>query len=238
MKLAISNIAWDVEASQVAYMRMKQYGFTGLEIAPTKFFNPDPYSEDHVMGVRALKEVLDKAFGLSIVSMQSIWYGRSESIWGSDADRQTLLDYTAQAAAFAEAAGCPNLVFGCPRNRSKPEGADDAVAEEFFRAAADACAAHNTVLALEPNHDRVQGRFLLNILRKALPGGLTIVCNLILILSILRFDEFHLNILFESVDCDEPISFFLLHISFVFLLLFFFLVLLFAFFVLLFHTSE
>ena len=54
MKLAISNIAWDVEASQVAYMRMKQYGFTGLEIAPTKYFSPDPYSEDHVMGVRAL----------------------------------------------------------------------------------------------------------------------------------------------------------------------------------------
>lgn len=45
------------------------------------------------------------------------------------------------------------------------------------------------LLALEPNHDRVQGRFLLNILRKALPGGLTIVCNLILILLCsLHFD--------------------------------------------------
>lgn len=160
MKLAISNIAWDVEASQVAYMRMKQYGFTGLEIAPTKFFSPDPYSEDHVMGVRALKEVLAKAFGLSIVSMQSIWYGRSESIWGSDAERQALLDYTEAAAVFAEAAGCPNLVFGCPRNRNKPEGADNAAAEEFFRAAADACARHGAVLALEPNPPIYNTNFL------------------------------------------------------------------------------
>lgn len=38
------------------------------------------------------------------------------------------------------------------------------------------------LLALEPNRDRVKGKFLLNILSKALPGGLTIVANLILIL--------------------------------------------------------
>lgn len=38
------------------------------------------------------------------------------------------------------------------------------------------------ILALEPNENRIEGRFLLNILSKALPGGLTIVCNLILIL--------------------------------------------------------
>ncbi len=38
------------------------------------------------------------------------------------------------------------------------------------------------LLALEPNNDRVQGRFLLNILSKALPGGLTVVVNLVLIL--------------------------------------------------------
>lgn len=45
------------------------------------------------------------------------------------------------------------------------------------------------LLALEPNTDRIQGRFLLNILSKALPGGLTIVVNLLLILLCsLQFD--------------------------------------------------
>ena len=51
-------------------------------------------------------------------------------------------------------------MFGCPRNRNKPEGADDRIAEEFFRAAADVCAAHNTVLALEPNPPIYNTNFL------------------------------------------------------------------------------
>ena len=45
------------------------------------------------------------------------------------------------------------------------------------------------LLALEPNRDRVKGKFLLNILSKALPGGLTIVVNLILILFCSLFFE-------------------------------------------------
>ena len=34
------------------------------------------------------------------------------------------------------------------------------------------------VLALEPNHDRVRGNFLFNILSRAIPGAVTIVCNI------------------------------------------------------------
>ena len=160
MNLAISNIAWDVEASQVMYERMKALGFRGLEIAPTKFFPNEPYSEDNILGARMLHDIVRQAFGLSVVSMQSIWYGRTESIWGTDGERQTLVDYTDRAAAFAEAAGCHNLVFGCPRNRNKPDGADDAKGEAFFRAAADAVQKHGAVLALEPNPPIYNTNFL------------------------------------------------------------------------------
>ena len=47
----------------------------------------------------------------SVASMQSIWYQRTEKLFGSEAERETLLSYTKQAIDFAEAAGCPNLVF-------------------------------------------------------------------------------------------------------------------------------
>lgn len=47
------------------------------------------------------------------------------------------------------------------------------------------------LLALEPNHRRVQGGFFRNIISKALPGGLTIVINLIVIL--LCAAHFHLS---------------------------------------------
>lgn len=40
------------------------------------------------------------------------------------------------------------------------------------------------ILALEPNHDRVKGHFFSNVLRKAVPGALTIVFNIILIMTL------------------------------------------------------
>ena len=42
------------------------------------------------------------------------------------------------------------------------------------------------ILALEPNHDRVKGNFFINILSKSLPGGLTIVVNIISIIVIAK----------------------------------------------------
>lgn len=47
------------------------------------------------------------------------------------------------------------------------------------------------VLALEPNYDRVKGKFFLNILKKALPGGITIVINVISIMIVAMI--FNLN---------------------------------------------
>lgn len=160
MRLAASNIAWDVEASGVVYERMRRYGFDGLEIAPTKFFAPDPYTEDNILGGRTLSDILRKAFHISIVSMQSIWYGRTENLWQDEASRDVLVAYTERAAAFAAAAGCRNLVFGCPKNRNRPDGADEVVAVDFFRRAADAAASHGVTLALEPNPPIYNTNFL------------------------------------------------------------------------------
>ncbi len=42
------------------------------------------------------------------------------------------------------------------------------------------------ILALEPNHDIIKGNFFLNVLRKSLPGGLTIVINVV---SVMVFSQ-------------------------------------------------
>jgi len=47
------------------------------------------------------------------------------------------------------------------------------------------------ILALEPNHNRVKGNFFLNILGKSIPGGLTIVVNILSV--ILVSNIFNLN---------------------------------------------
>jgi sugar phosphate isomerase/epimerase len=83
--------------------------------------------------------------------MQSIWFGRSESIFGSDEERGILIDYTKQAIDFAAAINCRNLVFGCPKNRNMPADADVKTAQNFFTELADYAASKNCAIALEPN---------------------------------------------------------------------------------------
>ena len=83
--------------------------------------------------------------------MQSIWYGKTERIFGSENERSELLRYTKKAIDFAEAIGCGNLVFGCPRNRKIAEGEDEALAINFFKEIGEYAFAHHTVVGMEAN---------------------------------------------------------------------------------------
>ncbi|MDR1565296.1 MAG: sugar phosphate isomerase/epimerase [Oscillospiraceae bacterium] len=148
MKLAVSNIAWDAAHDNEMYSFIKSCGFTGLEIAPTRLF-AQPY--DSLAQAKAFAAELKAEYVLSIPSMQSIWFGRSENIFASKEERQALLEYTKKAILFAQVIDCWNLVFGCPKNRNLPEEADISPALEFFAQAGDFAQAHNTVFALEAN---------------------------------------------------------------------------------------
>ena len=149
MKLSISNIAWGAQLDEAAYELMRKNGFTALEIAPTRIFPQSPY--DRIEEARLWSEQLMKEHGIGVCSMQSIWYGRSEKLFGTEEERAALSDYTKRAILFAEATGCKNLVFGCPRNRVIPEGVSDGAAVEFFREMGNFAFSHNTVLAIEAN---------------------------------------------------------------------------------------
>lgn len=149
MNLSISNIAWKQEDDEKVYELMKEYGFTGLEIAPTRIFPEAPY--DKMAEAAKWAEKLKEKHGFVVSSMQSIWYGRSENIFASDEDRKILVDYTKKAIDFAEAIGCNNLVFGCPRNRNIPDGADESVAIAFFKELGGYALEHHTVIGMEAN---------------------------------------------------------------------------------------
>ena len=129
LKLAISNIAWDKADDEAVYAAMQQNGFTGLEIAPTRIFPEYPY--ENLTGAALFGGYLLNRWGFHVPSMQSIWYGQKGNIF-DPADTEHLLDYTAQAFQFAHSLNCPSLVFGCPKNRMRPLGANDAAAEAFF----------------------------------------------------------------------------------------------------------
>jgi len=153
LKLSISNIAWSNEHDDEIYEFLSRTGFTGLEIAPTRIFPQTPY--DKLPEVSSFKNELLEKYNLEISSMQSIWFGITESIFDGESDRQSLVDYTKKAIDFAEAAGCHNLVFGCPKNRIIPEvmSLDEClpIAVDFFNRIGDYAATKNTCISIEAN---------------------------------------------------------------------------------------
>ncbi len=149
MKLSISNIGWDGLYDEKVYKLMNKYGFKGLEIAPTRIFTSDPY--DRLEEASGWIDNLGNEYGFEVPSMQSIWFGHVESLFGTEEERQCLLDYTKKAILFAKTIGCKNLVFGCPRNRNVPEGRDGAELDGFFKEIADFALENNTVIGMEAN---------------------------------------------------------------------------------------
>ncbi len=150
MKLSISNIAWAVEYDTEMYQFLKESGFQGLEIAPTRIFQETPY--DKLPDAKAWADELKEKFRLEVPSMQSIWYGHQEKIFGSKDERKVLLDYTKKAVDFAEVIGCKNLVFGNPRNRDTEDIAGNyPIAIEFFKEIGDYALEHHTTIAIEAN---------------------------------------------------------------------------------------
>lgn len=159
MKLSISNIAWAADNDAEMYQFLKDAGFNGLEIAPTRIYPEAPY--DKLSEAKDWAAGLKEKYGLVVPSMQSIWYGHTEKIFGDKKDRQILIDYTKKAVLFAEAIGCGNLVFGNPKNRDAEDvAAIMPIAIDFFKEIGDYAAEHNTVISLEPNPTIYNTRFM------------------------------------------------------------------------------
>lgn len=149
MKISISNIAWGQENDEEMYQFMQNSKVDGIEIAPTRIFPENPYEK--ITEAKEYRKRMSEQYGLEISSMQSIWYGRNEKIFEDEKQRESLIEYTKRAFAFANALQCNNLVFGCPRNRNINSEDDLEVAIEFFGKLGELAEQENTVLALEAN---------------------------------------------------------------------------------------
>jgi len=153
MKCSISNIAWVKEQDWEMYGFMERNGIRGLEIAPSRIWSEKPY--EHLQEAGEWKKRLEQDYGLSVVSMQSIWFGRKENMFRSVEEREKLLEYTKRAVDLAHVISCRNIVFGCPKNRNRGEMVKeentygDAVL--FFQILAEYAEQNDTVIALEAN---------------------------------------------------------------------------------------
>lgn len=148
IKLAISNIAWGKVEDEEIYKYLQSKRITGLEIAPTRIFEENPYNE--LNQAERYANMIKEHYNLDIVSMQSIWFGKTENIFENDT--KELIKYTMKAIDFANAIGCTNLVFGCPKNRNMNDyNKDYPKAVEFFKQIGQYALEKKVVIALEPN---------------------------------------------------------------------------------------
>lgn len=148
MKLSISNLAWNPCENIKIYEKMREFGFIGLEIAPTKIFGSEPYNK--LAEAENFKNNLNKEYGLSISSMQSVWYGISGNIFVED-DKIRLIDYTKKSILFAKKIDCKNIVFGSPKNRIIVGEGYEKKAISFFKEIAEFGYMNGVVISIEPN---------------------------------------------------------------------------------------
>jgi len=142
MKLSISNIAWDSMNDSQIYQLMRKYKFNGLEIAPTKIFSENPYEK--LEEAKNWNKKLKKKYGFEICSMQAIWYGKQERLFGSSEEREQLENYTKKAIDFAKIIECKNLVFGSPKNRSLKKNENLDSESKFFKSIGEYAFENNT----------------------------------------------------------------------------------------------
>lgn len=152
MKLAISNIAWDISEDQDIAALLRQHGIDTIDVAPGKYF-PDPTqtSTAQIMDIREAWA----ARGITINGMQALLFGtQGLNLFGSIASQAAMLKHLRHICRIAAGLGATRLVFGSPKNRDR-SGLDDEHLKKvylcFFRALGDIAREHGVTFCLEPN---------------------------------------------------------------------------------------
>jgi sugar phosphate isomerase/epimerase len=152
MKLAVSNLAWQMGEEAAAAKLLSDLGVRYIELAPTRQW-PD-------LSQAPSREIAETRqfwadHGFEVVALQAILFGQPDlKVFADDATRARTLDYLDHTYHLAAGLGAKVLVFGSPKNRLRgelsPERAMDAAAT-FFAEAGRRAAAAGVVLCIEPN---------------------------------------------------------------------------------------
>lgn len=162
LKLAVSNIAWEVKNDSVVHDYLVKNGVSGVEIAPTVLWGG--WANIELPKVRAYGQEL-RLKGLSVPALQAIFYGCEFSIFNKDSwdDVHTHL---ASVCHVANALGAEVLVFGAPKLRARG-GINyfDAfqLAVELFESLGRLAHQHGCTIGLEANPVEYGCDFLTNV---------------------------------------------------------------------------
>ena len=163
MRIAISNIAWDVSDDESVAQLLHKYGIDAIDVAPGKYFpNPESVHSEQISRVRNWWS--DR--GIATTGMQALLFGTSGlNLFGSDESREAMLLHLNHICRIASELGASKMVFGSPKNRDRTGRSDEKtyeIATEFFRKLGDIAGKHGVVICLEPNPTRYGANFMVN----------------------------------------------------------------------------
>ena len=161
MRLAISNIAWDIAEDEAVAALLQRYEVDAIDIAPGKYF-PQP--------AKATASEMDDVKnrwarrGIEITGMQALLFGTTGfNVFGPPASQHAMLQHLDAVCRIGAGLGAPRVVFGSPKNRDR-SGLSDAetmlTALSFFRRLGDIAASQGVTICLEPNPTCYGANFL------------------------------------------------------------------------------
>lgn len=152
MRLAISNIAWDVAEDEAVAELLGKYSVDAIDVAHPKYF-PDVNGVDDGELSRVRNWWAQR--GIEITGMQSLLFGTSGlNLFGTAQSREAMLDHLGSVCRIGYGLGATRLVFGSPKNRDRvgltDEGAER-IALPFLNRLGDIAESHRVTICLEPN---------------------------------------------------------------------------------------
>lgn len=152
MRLAISNIAWDVTEDEAVAVLLQRFGVDAIDIAPGKYFPLPAGAADDDIG-RVKMWWADR--GIEITGMQALLFGTTGlNLFGAAACQAKMLEHLNGICRIGAGLGATRIVFGSPKNRDRAGLNDEAALEKaapFFRRLGDIAQFHGVVVCLEPN---------------------------------------------------------------------------------------
>jgi D-psicose/D-tagatose/L-ribulose 3-epimerase len=161
VRLALSNIAWDVSEDDDVAQLLTKFDIDAIDVAPGKYF-PDP-ANTRKADIAKVRTWWSER-GIEVTGMQALLFGTTGlNVFGTADIQAALLDRLAAVCRIGEALGASSLVFGSPKNRDRSGLSDKQALDEavyFFQRLGDIAQAHGVVVCLEPNPPRYGANFM------------------------------------------------------------------------------
>jgi D-psicose/D-tagatose/L-ribulose 3-epimerase len=161
VRLAISNIAWEIAEDAYVAKLLGKYHIDAIDIAPGKYFPvPARAKDEEIANVRRWWGDC----GIEITGMQALLFGTTGlNVFGVFESQNALLEHLRAVCNIGAVLGATRLVFGSPKNRDRT-GMSDAEAFDhatgFFQRLGDVAHENGVIVCLEPNPTRYGTNFM------------------------------------------------------------------------------